>query len=402
VKSIRTLGIAVVMALALTAFAGAGTASASEFRSPGAGAGLTTWDGSRTGANHTVSVGNGEKISCSNVSFSGNMLGETFPQITVTPELSGCIWKGAGVSWAMHGCKYRFDAGVGYASQPMSGTLDIVECETPMSVELSGCKVSIGNQNGIGTVEYVNGLVEGHKVVYAKAKLGGLTYTRTGCTGSGTFGSGEYNGEWIVKGTRNGSPVAVEVEPGGPSRFAGEEAPLTITGSSAKDAGFLIFPGLSSLRCTEHTLSAASAVAAPESITVTPVYKGCVFLGQPEGTGGKTQQSMGGCSYVLHASGGFDIVGATCASNPITISALGCIVTVGPQSHGSNLLTYTNGGSTKGRSVTSGGEMPFIEYSKSATCPGGGKKGATDGIYKSVDRFTATNSGGLQQGFWVE
>ena len=396
-KSIRTLGIAAVMALALTAFAGAGTASASTFLNPGAGAAESrTWSGTRTGVNHRLTLP-GESFNCSNVSFSGALTGPSGKEITVSPQLSGCVWGGQPASFAVNGCKYRLRPGLGSGGSSV-GWLDIVGCEKPMTFNNYGCKVEIGNQNGIGTIQYSSTEVEKNKTVNMAANLSGIEFTRNGfCFGAnGTFATGEYIGDWLVKGFNSiGEQAPIAVEGTGPSAFASEEAPVTFGGErSGVNKAFIDTGSNGTLICSTHSFAGSSAAASFESMTLTPTYGGnCYFAGMT------TSVSMGGCSYEFHRNGGFAIVGAGCAANPISFSAGGCTATIGPQSLSG--LTYANQGTGKLRSVVTGGEAKGLTVTTTgAGCANPGT--LSIGVYKGIDRLTAANSGGKQQGLWLE
>jgi hypothetical protein len=413
VKSIRTLGIAAVMALALTAFAGAGSASAaSVFENPGAGAAdTTTWNGERVGTNHKLVLGpdiySADIFSCSTVPISGQIMGQKASELAVTTTLGGCTWNqgGLGAAWTMNGCKYRLRPGAGTENQTV-GTLDIVGCEKPMTFNSYGCKIEIGNQSGLGTVTYKSVEIEKTWTVEAIASLSGITYTRYGpgvCVGSGgTFSNGTYTGSWTVTGNRAGKvPVKVfGTAAPAPTKFAAEEAPVTIagvrTGTNTKQFSPLNGYGVS---CKGYTLSGTSASVTSGAITLTPAYKECTVAGEavPD-----SYVSTGGCSYVFHANGEFDIAGATCASKPITITGAGCIVTIGPQS-GLSGFTYVNEGSGKLRTVSMSGMTPEGSLTSTYTGPSCFQPGTFKyGRVFSNAKLTATTSLGGMQGLSVE
>jgi hypothetical protein len=77
---------------------------------------------------------------------------------------------------------------------------------------------------------------------------------------------------------------------------------------------------------------------------------------------------------------------------------LGCTATIGPQS-GLSGVSYANEGSGKTRSVTTGGEAGGLKYTLKG-CPENGS--FSNGVYRGIDTFTATNAGGQQQGISVE
>jgi hypothetical protein len=302
----------------------------------------------------------------------------------------------------MNGCKFRFHPGAGPS---LAGSVDIVGCEAPMSTTSEGCVTEIGNQNGLGSVVYKNVLVGGIPTITATASLSSLTYTRSGAGycygGKGTFSNGTYAGEWSVKGTTKpgGLPAALEVEStpaAALTKFALEEAPATIAGA---DSGVKkrIVGGQNGLNCGSYGLSGTSASLAPEAVTLTPIYKECTVGGEavPD-----SFVSSGGCSYLFQANGGFAIAGATCASNPITVTRPGCVLAIGPQS-GLSGIVYANAGSGKLRTVSVSGSTAKVTYTVAgASCMEPGT--FSNGIINTSSKLTATNSSGALQGLSVE
>ena len=414
-RTIKTLGIATAMAMALIAFAGAGTASASEFQSPGAGAGVaTTWNGERTGSNHKFILGpdqySADIFSCSTASISGQMTGPNAPDITVAPSFGGCTWNQGGLPMSLttNGCKYRLRPGAGTENETV-GTLDIVGCEKPITFNGYGCKIEIGNQNGLGTVTYKNVEIEKVWTVQATASLSGITYTRQGagsCVAKdGTFSNGTYTGTWTVTGNRAGKvPVKVfGTAAPAPTKFAAEEAPVTITGLGISNKA-LNFGENGHITCSSTTYSGTSATVTSESLIVAPTYKSCVYgwAGSPTVPIPDEYITVGGCSYSLQAAGGFGVTGATCASKPLTVMIPGCMITVGPQS-GAPGMTYVNEGSGKLRKVKSSPNLTTTSLTYTATggsCPKAGTY--SDGLYRGSATFTATNSAKAAQGISVE
>jgi hypothetical protein len=399
VKKTKTLGIAIAMALALTAIAGAASASASVFLNPGAGAAEgRTWTGVRAGVNHNLTLP-GESIGCSDVSFSGAMTGPSGKEILVAPQLSKCVWGGLPVSFAMNGCKYRLRPGTGTGSSS-TGWLDIVGCASPMSFEAGGCVVQIGSQHGVGTIQYNSTEVEKNKTVNMIANLSGLEFTRKGaCFGApGTYTTGTYTGEWLVKGFNSKGeqkPIAVEGTGGTSSGFVVEEAPAIFGGErSGTNKAFLDTGSNGTVTCSTRSFAGSSAAVSFEIMTLTPTYSGCKLAGQTASV------STGGCSYEFHRNGGFAIVGGGCAASPISFTAGGCTVTIGPQS-GLSGVTYTNEGAGKLSSLITGGEAKGLTVTAAGfgcSVPGT----SSIGVYKAVDRFTAANSSGKQQALWAE
>jgi hypothetical protein len=411
VKSIKTLGIATAVALALMAVVGASAASAetAAFEAPGAGSsGTRTWSGARTGENHKLRLGE-DWFSCSNTSFTGLMTGEEATEVTVSPELAGCNWNGVSTSWSVNGCKFRFHVGTG-AEWHSTGTVDIVGCAEPMLSTLPLCLLEIGNQNGLGPVEYTTTTVEGKDAIKAAAKLTGITYTRKNngnCSGlSGTYSDGTYTGEWIIKGLNSKSEQAPLRARGGtappPStKFVAEEAPVTIAGTNLTTKA-LSFGANGSLYCISTTYSGSSSTVSTESLTVTPTYHSCTYSKEGSNVSVPDESiSVGACNYVLYVTGSFQIAGPSCGTSPLTVTVSGCVLTVGPQSSGSG-LSYTNEGSGKLRKVkmSSGGGTSMTYTATGASCPKPGTY--SDGFFKGNGTFTATNSKGAAQGISVE
>jgi len=394
VKRTRTLGIAVVTALALTALVGASSASATTFRAPGAGAGQeTTWSGTRSGANHKLSLG-GDTFTCSNVSFTGGMIGPESSEANVNPELKNCSWLST-VSWVTNGCKFRFRTNAG--GYP-AGTVDIHSCTKPMTMSVAGCQMEVGNQNGIGTVEYKNTVTEGKYTIAILANLKNITYTRVGGTGCavnkpGTFSDGTYTGEWTVKGNRGAESAPLEVLVGSSTKFAVESAPATITGTGTGGTLFKNLGGNAPV-CSGYSLSGTMNATSEEALTVAPTYKGCTVAGQavPD-----AYMRRGGCSYVFHVNGTFDIGGANCAADPMTITSNGCITVIGPQSGIAGTFAFLNeGGWGAFRTISMSGSTTGVTYTNwGPLCTFQGT--ASTGQINSPAKLSATS-----QSLWLE
>jgi hypothetical protein len=392
VKSIKTLGIAAAAALALIAFVGAASASAATYFKSQTEPEI--WSGSLSGKPHTLVLNDG--LSCSRVFFSGEATSQMSEDLTVTPELGECNFRNTARNWQMHGCKYRFHT---------NATMDIVGCVTPMEllVPESGCSIKIGNQSGLGTVHYAN--VGAGSSVTMSAHLTNMEYTRSApCGYGGTFKDGTYTGEWTVKGsTLGGAPASVEVASTPPpppppfTQFAAEEAPVTIGGTGSGKRASAIAGNV--LQCKSYVLSGTSTSVTSESLTLTPTYKECTVGGEAEPNSSVTS---GGCSYVFHANGKFDIAGANCGSEPITIARVGCVVTIGPQSGIYTGFTFTNEGSGTLRSVSiAGATTESVTYT--ATGPNCLVVGTNStGRIFGAAILTAAKASGGPQGLWIE
>jgi hypothetical protein len=413
VKRNRTMAIAVAMALALTAFIGVASASANYFKSQVA---PQTWNGTRAGASHALRLGETGLFKCENVSFSGQEIVLKAEELTVSPELNKCSHQaGAPTGWSMRGCKLRFHAGAGPA---LLGSVDIVGCEPSMLYENQLiCRTEIGNQSNVGTAEYKNTTSGGLPAVTIVAKLYGITYTREkgaicGET-SGSFKDGEYEGEWTVTGTKGaGEHVGVEVEstpeppPPPPSKFATEQAPATLSGSTTSKLA-LSFNQNAALYCETTTLSGTMSSLTAATIALVPKYHNCYVYAFP--SGGQEEIKVpdeyitpGGCSYEFGAKGEFNVVGATCASKPLTLTIPSCVITVGPQSGLSNKLVLKNEGTGQSRVVSSLGSSgtPMTYTATGAGCVSAGT--FTTGLYRGSAKYSAKNSKGEAQGLWIE
>jgi hypothetical protein len=423
VKSIKTLGVAIMMALALTAFAGAGTASANYFK---AAVEPQKWNGEPTGNDpvngkkHSLYIGASlPPFICSEVAFSGETKAKSISDLRVSPQLGNCEHMGAGkTSWQMNGCQLRFKPGPGPS---LVGTVDIVGCTKPMRSETWGCWAEIGNQNGLGKVEYENTTSGGVPAVKVIAKLTGITYTRYygPCVPStnGTFSDGTYQGEWLVKGATvpGGTAAAAEIQSAtvASPRFNAEEGPATLSGIGTNPV-VLNFPTAipgnnnGQVYCESATYSGTASLVPTEAISLVPTFHGCFVSSFKEGKETSTwviadkDITAGACSYQLQAKGGFAIVGASCAASPIKITTPGCVLKLGPQS-GFPGPTFSNSGSGTLRKVT----VSHNTNTKGLTYTAEGAGCVTPGtIAAAVPRpnmsLSAKDSSGAAQGLWVE
>ncbi len=397
-KRSTTYGIAILAAFSMAMLFGAISASASDFHSETEG---TSWSGEPTD-NHKFNFPAAGYLftECDN-EFAGQTASTAEDEITVTQSseeknksgypLMPCKFFGLAFKAAMGTCDYRFHAG----GESLVGSMDLTGCgSTRIEFNHSGCSIQIGDQQGLGSVTFKNIGTGSEREIVATANLQSITYTATGAgcfSKVGTFHDGTYTGSWQVSGSSGvwAEPSALPA----PTVFAAEEGPVTLGGKRAENKPVFKIKNNGSVSCSGHTLAGESATAASEGVALAASYSDCKWFGQD------ATFSMGGCGYVLHVSGGFDIVGATCASNPITVSIPGCTATIGPQ--GSSGLTYVNGGSGKLRSVTAAGEANGLtSTTKGPACiiPGT----VSGSIYQSSDILTATTSTGGPQGVSVE
>jgi hypothetical protein len=396
VKSIKTLGIATAVALALIAVVGAGSASANWFKSEAV---KTIWTGQTSPvggtSKHVLNLPKSNGFTGCKNNFSGETATSVSPSLRVShrdeeglPRLH-CGLFGQEFIWAMGSCEYRFHSSEG----SLEGSVDLVCGKTGMRAEVAGCITTIGNQNNVGTVTFKNVGTGSEREITANAKLEGLTYTNEGACSVGTFHDGTYKGEWVIKGESEGKQVGVWM---GPSpTFAAEEAPVSIAGMDAANAKRIQVGR--NLVCESYTLSGTSANATSETIALTPAYGSCKFGTEviPD-----SAVSAGSCSFMFHANGELDIVGANCASNPMSITSSGCVATIGPQS-GRLGFTYANEGFGSFRTMSMSGQANGVTYTAvGAGCAAEGT--FSTGSILSTSTLSATTSAWFQQGLWIE
>lgn len=175
--------------------------------------------------------------------------------------------------------------------------------------------------------------------------------------------------------------------------FHAEEAPVFVTGEQEESSSFTSHAG--TITCKKGHFEGSSETATTETLTITPSYSECTFLGVVG-----VAVNMNGCDYLFNANGHVSVSGTNCAAAPISFSALGCTVTIGPQTL--TEAVYTNKGEGTTRDVTVTPNVAGITHTTSALCPGGAGTFNT-GVY---DNGRATVKGfnefGIQQGIWVE
>jgi hypothetical protein len=397
VKRSKKITLAILATLALTAVMGTASASASKFNVSAAPA---TLSGSLLGKSHSLKLSTGELseiYTCTGVAFSGQATEKSFSQFSVNPELSGCSHSTFNNDkWTMNGCKFQFEAGL----SGTSGKMYIVGCAQPMVNNAGGCINEIGNQAVTGQVQYAN---ISSSTVRLQVSMSGITFTRKGgpCWSgpTGTFNGGTYTGEWTLSSA--GNTVQYEsTSPPPPTKFAVEEAPATITGTSTNTKA-LSFPENGALTCGTVTHSGTMPALTATSITVVPKYQNCSLS-----FNGFTYPvpdeyiSAGGCSFELPYAGGINIVGAKCAAEPFTVTRPSCLITMGPQSVGTG-FTYASSGAGKERKVSRGGTLSGLTYT--ATGVGCSSPGTfSTGIDRSTFSYSAKNSKGEAQGFFLQ
>jgi hypothetical protein len=163
--------------------------------------------------------------------------------------------------------------------------------------------------------------------------------------------------------------------------FTSESAPVNITGAQTTTSTLTTSAG--SISCKKAAFSGTQAVTSSTSQKVSVAYSECTFLGVFG-----VALNMNGCEYVLKSSGTADIICP--AGKAITFSAVGCVITIWPQT-GVNVIFYSTIGSGTTREVTLEPAITGMKYHTSAGCPGGTVNG-TNATLKGGDvTITATS-----------
>ena len=112
------------------------------------------------------------------------------------------------------GCNYVFHAAL---SLTKAGTVD-VECETGKEIKiepegtLAGCVISVGSQNGLSSVDYMNSEPAAGEVT-VRATVGSISWKATSICGIALSGNAAtYTGTAVAKGTSGGLPDALSVD----------------------------------------------------------------------------------------------------------------------------------------------------------------------------------------------
>jgi hypothetical protein len=181
-------------------------------------------------------------------------------------------------------------------------------------------------------------------------------------------------GTEAFKGIQSGT-VTFHIENGSITCSGGTFRGMTTTGAHA-----------------EIATSDSNATSGAEVGTKGIEYSGCKFLGI---IGFAINNN--GCQYNFHAvTGKVDIVppSGTCASEGITFEAAGCKTHIKSQT-GLTGVTYTNGGSGTGRTMTVTPNISGIHYTADAGCPVSGTftNGTYTGSTITFGGTTNTNTG---------
>lgn len=390
-KRLMRMTAALLAVVALAAAVGASAASASNFK---VGVEPAQWNGSSTG--HLTELIVGETFECNHGSFHGETTTKSFNEISVTPNLGGCVVDGnQSTSWATNGCKFRFNAN--------KSSIDITGCEQPMSNLHGSCHITIPNQGGIAKISYRNAATSPPTVV-ATYGFSGLQYTVEGtCLGhaDGTFQNGEFFGEWSISAaTKSGIAAAAEFEtskapPG--NWFALEELPATISGSDTGMKARITGISGNDMSCENYSLAGTASTERPGTLTLFPTYKNCTVGGEKVGN----EWIGSACNYVFHSSGTLDIEGPECASGTLAISRPGCSVQILTQT-GLTGVSYSDKGYGRSRTIVVSGTVEHVKYMTGGWSCSGGEGTFTTGKIVMTAELSATNSKGVGQGLTQE
>ncbi len=178
--------------------------------------------------------------------------------------------------------------------------------------------------------------------------------------------------------------------------FHAESEPVTFKGTSS-DNTFVTDAG--EVACETSSFSGVNTAKTSTTATLTPVYSGCKAFGFIGAT-----VEPNGCSYVFHLVEGSSPPTATvdieCPSGKeITITAATCTVHVPPQT-GLSHVVFTNEGAKATRDIKAAVTVGGIHYTATSGCIATGTR--TNGVYSGTVTVKGFNSGGAQQGIWVE
>lgn len=175
--------------------------------------------------------------------------------------------------------------------------------------------------------------------------------------------------------------------------FHSEIENTTVTAKTEAGSNSVFDAAGASISCTSGTFTGSQVAKTSATLTVTPAYSGCTFLGVLN-----VPVKVNNCQYTFSANGEVAVTGGSCTA--ITFEAAGCKVEVKAQS-GLKEVTYTNLKTGTEREVTVTPHVTGIKYTATGLCP---KIGTfSDGNYTSGNAVAkGENSKGVQVGVWVE
>jgi hypothetical protein len=194
-------------------------------------------------------------------------------------------------------------------------------------------------------------------------------------------------------------------------KFEATAYPATVEAKGTNIQKFKVESGTS--ECEESAFK-GEATGASEWLKVLPEYKKCSFI--PVGKGLEIAEvNMNGCEYEFHVTaeiagkpehfeGTVDIInnGAkSCAAEPITVKAAGCLVKVGPQV-GLKRVEYVDvNGKTE---VEVNANVTGIAYEEEKGCPASPLKNEkrVNGAYEGKALAKGFNKLKVQQAIWVK
>jgi|GEM_PF-1204185 len=153
---------------------------------------------------------NAGTVKCKSVTYTGFLPAES-ASLELTPSYGECTAFGfLGTMIDVNGCKYRFNSESVLAEDKASGSVDVV-CPGGNKIVITApnCEVSVGNQNGLKTVNYTDTTTAlPKKDIDISVNTPALIYTQIskgfpGCTNA-SFINGKWVGETTVKGTTGG------------------------------------------------------------------------------------------------------------------------------------------------------------------------------------------------------
>jgi hypothetical protein len=174
--------------------------------------------------------------------------------------------------------------------------------------------------------------------------------------------------------------------------FHSESATDTVLkGSQVGTDVFTVNAG--TVKCNEATYAGTQSGATATTVKVTPTYSECTAFGFVS-----TAIDVNGCTYEFSSDNSNVVIG--CATNPITVTAFNCWVTVGSQTTNGG-ITYTNTGAGASRDVDVTVNISGIHYVQhSKSFPGCSSGTRTDGKYTGAATVQGFTTGGAQVGVW--
>jgi hypothetical protein len=347
VKRFKTVGLAIAMALTLTALLGVTSASASQFRAEEY---PTSFNGAQ-GVQQKLTTGSGFVAKCSTATTSGTSSAAS-SALTLTPAFSGCKYGGLDATTSVNSCKYALHST--NEAAPYTGTIDIA-CSTEgdgIEFKVAGaCTVKFLAQNSLGVSLANTGSSGSNRSITVTFNVSGLKYTETGgsCPTPGTHEDGTITGTSVLLGSNDAGAVGVyvanqQVEPP-PFVFAGEEYPTTVNTAPQQTMHFT-FPGgpFGGFNCTGFEGNGKLDVAGYLAMNILR-WDGCYL-------GGGFTVNRNHCGLAFKAtSSKSGSMSVTCpAGSEITFTALGCPVSIPPQTN-RTAMEFENVGSGTTREV---------------------------------------------------